>query len=281
MVKGLDKFKEYFVGYEGKYVIIGGTACNIYEELMAQEPRATKDIDLILIVEALTDSFVRRFWEFVVAGGYQQRERGEGESGDKSGRKHEYFRFMKPAGPSFPKQIELFSRNLGLLDFPADAHITPIPAGEDLSSLSAILLDDDYYNFTISHSELVDEIHYANPYSLVCLKAKAYLDMTSRKASGEDQDSSDIDKHKKDVFRMAALLDSGRSVELPEKLLQDMTDFVRLVSYDLPGKELFKAMKAPALKATTLLARLSEVFRLPPIIDHIMPTDAYGLYASY
>ena len=37
MVKGLDKFKDYFAGYEGNYVIIGGTACNIYEEMMAQD----------------------------------------------------------------------------------------------------------------------------------------------------------------------------------------------------------------------------------------------------
>lgn len=127
MVKGLNRFKDYFADYDGNYVIIGGTACNAYEEMMAQEPRATKDIDLILIVEALTDAFVRRFWDFVVAGGYQQRERGEGEARDRSGRKHEYYRFMKPTGTSYPKQVELFSRNLGLIDFPSDAHITPIP----------------------------------------------------------------------------------------------------------------------------------------------------------
>ncbi|MBR6001249.1 MAG: hypothetical protein IK045_00100 [Bacteroidales bacterium] len=260
MVKGLDKFKDYFAGYEGNYVIIGGTACNIYEEMMAQEPRATKDIDLILIVEALTDSFVKRFWEFVVAGQYQQRERGEGEHMDKSGRKHEFFRFIKPADSSFPKQIELFSRNLGLIGFPADAHITPIPVRKELSSLSAILLDDDYYNFTISNSELVDGVHYANPYSLICLKAKAYLDMTRRKAEGEDEDSYDIEKHKKDVFRMAALLDSVQQVELPSKLLQDMKDFVQIVSDDLPGKELFKAMKTPALKAESLLESIREIF---------------------
>lgn len=260
MVKGLDRFKNYFAGYEGNYVIIGGTACYIYEEMMAQEPRATKDIDLVLIVEALTDSFARRLWEFIVDGGYQQRERGEGESRDKAGRKHEYYRFLKPTDTSFPKQIELFSRNLGLIDFPAEAHITPIPAGEDLSSLSAILLDDDYYNFTIQHSELVDGVHYADPYSLVCLKAKAFLDMTGQKSAGGDIDSSDIDKHKKDVFRMAALLDSGRHVELPGKLLQDIKVFVRIVSGDLPGKELFKAMKAPALKAESLLERIIEVF---------------------
>ena len=52
MVKGIERFKEFFKGFENSYVIIGGTACEIHEELYAQTPRATKDIDIILIVEA-------------------------------------------------------------------------------------------------------------------------------------------------------------------------------------------------------------------------------------
>lgn len=54
MVRGIDKFREFFTGYEGNYVIIGGTACEMHEEIYAQTPRATKDIDIILIVEAIT-----------------------------------------------------------------------------------------------------------------------------------------------------------------------------------------------------------------------------------
>ena len=49
MVRGLDIFREFFSGMEKNYIIIGGTACNIHEEAMQQEPRATKDIDMILI----------------------------------------------------------------------------------------------------------------------------------------------------------------------------------------------------------------------------------------
>ena len=260
MVKGLNVFREYFKGYEGSYVIIGGTACNVYEELLLQEPRATKDIDLILIVEALTDSFVNRFWDFIVAGRYTQRERGEGEAMSHKGRKHEYFRFLNPSDNSFPKQIELFSRNLGLMNFPADSHITPIPVSDELSSLSAILMDDDYYHFTIEQSELVEGVHYATPYSLICLKAKAFLDMRKRRIEGGRVDISDIEKHKKDVFRMAALLDSGRKVILPGKISDDMTEFIQLVSEELPGKELFKAIGNPELKAELLLERIKEVY---------------------
>ena len=57
MVRGIDKFREFFTGYEGNYVIIGGTACEMHEEIYAQTPRATKDIDIILIVEALSSGF--------------------------------------------------------------------------------------------------------------------------------------------------------------------------------------------------------------------------------
>ena len=94
---------------EDNYVIIGGTACSVHEEEMQQEPRATKDIDIVLIVEALSDRFVRRFWEFIVAGGYEQRQRGETASKETPKRSHEYFRFVKARDKRFPVQIELFS----------------------------------------------------------------------------------------------------------------------------------------------------------------------------
>ena len=43
--------------------------------------------------------------------------------------------------------IELFTRKLDAIQLPEDAVLTPLPIDEDISSLSAILLDDDYYEF--------------------------------------------------------------------------------------------------------------------------------------
>ena len=154
MVRGIDKFREFFTGYEGNYVIIGGTACEMHEEIYAQTPRATKDIDIILIVEALSSDFAAKFWEFVKTAGYRQRNKGTGNGECR----HEYYRFKEPGNPDFPYQIELFSRNIGVVKFPDDAHITPIPVDDDLSSLSAILMDDDYYNYTIEHSTLEEGV---------------------------------------------------------------------------------------------------------------------------
>ncbi len=56
MVRGLDKFKEYFAGFDGNYVLIGGAASNLLEEENRLVPRATKDLDIILVVEALTST---------------------------------------------------------------------------------------------------------------------------------------------------------------------------------------------------------------------------------
>ena len=48
MVKGIEKFKKFFEGFEDCYVVIGGTACEIHEELYAQIPRAQDMSDAIL-----------------------------------------------------------------------------------------------------------------------------------------------------------------------------------------------------------------------------------------
>lgn len=57
MVTGIERWKEYFIDYKDKYVLIGGAACNLLEEEFDMNPRATKDLDLVLVVEALTPDF--------------------------------------------------------------------------------------------------------------------------------------------------------------------------------------------------------------------------------
>jgi len=64
MVKGLEKFKEYFAGFEDNYVIIGGTACDIALQDTDMRPRATDDIDMILVIEKMSPKFGKQFWNF-------------------------------------------------------------------------------------------------------------------------------------------------------------------------------------------------------------------------
>ncbi|MCT4634496.1 MAG: hypothetical protein N4A76_17425 [Firmicutes bacterium] len=73
MVYGIDKFKEYFADYTGQYVFIGGTACAILLDEMGAEFRATKDLDMVLIIEEIDGEFGERFWSFIEDGKYEHR----------------------------------------------------------------------------------------------------------------------------------------------------------------------------------------------------------------
>ena len=54
MVTGIESFKEWFKGSEEQYAVIGGTACDILMTEEGLDFRATKDIDLVLIIDGVT-----------------------------------------------------------------------------------------------------------------------------------------------------------------------------------------------------------------------------------
>ena len=72
---GLDKFREAFAEYSDNYVVIGGAACDITMTNTVVRPRATHDIDMIVIVENMTEAFANRFWQFVREAGYRPENR--------------------------------------------------------------------------------------------------------------------------------------------------------------------------------------------------------------
>lgn len=60
-MRGIDKFRERFKDHEGEYVLIGGGACDLLFGEAGQNFRATKDLDLVLLVEALTPKSAEPF----------------------------------------------------------------------------------------------------------------------------------------------------------------------------------------------------------------------------
>jgi len=254
MVRGLDVFKKYFEAFPDNYVVIGGTACDVIIEEAGFTPRATKDIDIILVVEALTPEFVTQFWQFIHDGQYERQE--------KSDDTRQYYRFMKPDETSFPFQVELFSRTPDTIDIQAGAHLTPIPVGDDLSSLSAILMDDDYYNFMIEHSTDEGGLHRANTEALICLKAKAFLEIAERIAAGSTEDKKQLKKHKADVFRLAVMMQEGEVHELPAPIKEKLQAFMTIAAEELPDKEIFKVMGLGNIVVKNIYERLLSAFRL-------------------
>lgn len=217
-MKGLSVFREYFQDFQDQYVLIGGAACHLIFETQDAAFRATKDLDIVLLVEALTPAFGRRFWEFIRAGGYQHRAKSSGAP--------QFYRFDHPTQPNFPYMLELFSRKGDVFAHEAIGPCVPIPLGDEVSSLSAILLNEDYYTLLLQGRTEIDGVSILSPQYLIPFKAKAWLDLSTRKQQGEQVDEKDIRKHKNDVARLTTLLSGAECCPLPPAIRQEMQAFL-------------------------------------------------------
>ena len=144
MVIGFDRFREAFQDFAENYIVIGGSACDWLFTSLNTQFRATKDIDLVVIAERMSPAFAAMIWEFVRAGGYSAYERKDG--------KKCFYRFLNPTVADYPFMLEFFAREP--IGFPIDKKtvIVPIPVDDDdVSSLSGILMDENYYSFIRSH----------------------------------------------------------------------------------------------------------------------------------
>lgn len=235
MVPGIDTFRDKFKDYIDYYTIIGGTACDILLSEADLSFRATNDIDMILIMEDNFPEFASAFWEYIKEGGYK--------CGWKNDNNMHFYRFTE-GKLGYPTRIELFSRKPGY-NLEVEEGIIPIFIDDDTSSLSAILLNDDFYNFMMSGRKVVDGIGVLGAEHLIPFKMYAWINLVDRKVSGEHVNEKDIKKHKYDVFRILQIVTGGTRVEssglVKESILKFIDDIssldaseIRLLQMGLP-----------------------------------------------
>lgn len=218
MINGMDLFREHFADYKDQYTIIGGFACDLLMTDAGLGFRQTVDIDMVIIIEALTTEFAVAFWSFIDAGGYQARQRSSGQP--------EFYRFVNPTDPSYPKMIELFSRPQNHVKLQPDTHLMPLDIDDEVSSLSAILLNNDYYRFLLDGRTEKEGISILDAEHIIPLKMKAWLDLRSKKRQGIHVDSRDLRKHRLDVFRLYPLIRGEQKICAPASVIEDIQDFI-------------------------------------------------------
>ena len=114
-------------------------------------------------------------------------------------------------------------------------HVVPIPVEEGVSSLSAILMDLDYYDFIMGQRDLVDGLPLIKPAGLIVLKVRAWMDLTARRSQGDAKvKDDDVNKHRSDVFRLASILPVGEQIDLNAKIAGDLRTFLTAFSIDSP-----------------------------------------------
>lgn len=256
MVTGLDKFREAFIEYADNYVIIGGTACDIVLRDTDMTPRATSDIDMIVVVENMTPEFATAFWQFIRDGKYKPIKRDSETDGQSV---YTLYRFEE-AEAGYPVKIELLSRHSDILGEPSGFVIEPIPVGEEVSSLSAIIMDDDYYNFTIKNSFVDNGLKVATPLALIVLKIKAYLNLVAEKEQGLHVNTKNIKKHRSDVLKLVATSPIDDPVPVSDEIMTSVTDFIGKIRAMLPNQGLEAALGRSSEDIESYLEVLEGMF---------------------
>lgn len=222
MVVGMDSFIQKFGDYTDCYTIIGGAACDILMNEADTPFRATKDIDMILVMEARFKEFVKVFWEYILEGGYR--------FGWKNSEEVHFYRFTEPKA-GYPAMIELFSRESEYIsDVPQG--IIPVHIDEDVSSLSAILLNDDYYSFMLEGRKIISGVSVLDTEHIIPFKMYAWLDLKNRKESGKHVNERDLKKHKNDVFRLLQIADIDTKVESFGMVKTNIDRFLEEISHE-------------------------------------------------
>lgn len=259
MVKGLDIFREHFREFEGAFTLIGGAACEEWFGAQGLPFRATKDLDLVMMLDQISPGLLAAIRSFLAAGGYSTRERSPGVP--------VLYRFLTPTQEEFPAKLEFCSRSPEDVDLSDGQQAIPITLELGQHSLSALLLNEAYYGLIQDYHSTNEGLWVATVTALIPLKAHAWLNLTSRKAAGEPVDSKNIEKHRNDVFRLAATLPGEPGPALASSILTDLAAFLINFPSDSQDWPAILASLKPTfgtqLNPADLRDALQTYFRLP------------------
>ena len=218
MVRGIELFREHFAEFADCFTLIGGAAC----ELTLTSSigfRATKDIDMLILLEKVDRNFAERFHQFIAAGNYSCYI-------SKDEKRH-FYRFLAPEKSDYPPQIELLSRTL-FPEYP-DMKYTPLSEDSYVKSMSAIILGTEYYNYAQSHRVMQQGLPCLDTDALIVFKTVAFLNLKDQK---DKEPSSvrgeEISKHRNDVFRLLTTVVPDDVAEVSAEIKENLQRFIEM-----------------------------------------------------
>lgn len=212
-------FTEMFKGFEDYYVLIGGTATSIVLDAQGIGSRTTKDYDMVLVDDFKNRDFYDILIRFIEEGEYSATN-----TGDRS----QLFRFVT-SKEGYPEMLELFSIRP---DYPLNGKGRGVPVHfDDDASLSALLLDQDYYELLLRGKEVVDGYSVLNNKGLIVFKSKAWLDMKEKVERGEEVQSRKIKKHLNDISRLIGSLSPNDRLNELHPAVNIIEDMQRFLNY--------------------------------------------------
>lgn len=220
-MEGEGFLTEYMQQYTNDYILIGGNACVLNFENIGANFRATVDLDIVLITESTNDEFYEHLWDYILEHSYEGKVyRGTNAGGSA-------YRFIQPEGnrvPNVPAQIELFSRKPDYFDaaLAKRSHITPIKTGQGISNFSAILLDDDVYEFIRSSRIPLKGISTVNLECLFGLKSVAWHSNQVLFDEKKIRDKNTVLKHPQDMISIANVIEDPGMTLFPAQIFNSL-----------------------------------------------------------
>lgn len=223
-------FCSHFAGHEESFVLIGGSACSCWYADSPTSFRGTRDIDVVIVVEALNREFVDLLVSYLRGNGYASwvRHPHDGPA------KRVMYRFVNPANRQAAAQIELLSRSGEIRRIESMQRAVPLKAEGEYTGLSGIVLDDAYYDFIRTQRQTVMGCPVLSLPALVLLKIKAFLNLGAAAAAaaappqGSDSAADNCKKHRNDVFFMLATMEPelyATPIPLAPALMEDLSSF--------------------------------------------------------
>ena len=152
---------------------------------------------------------------------------GEYKCGWKNNDDIHFYRFTEPKA-GYPIMIELFSRKPGY-HLEIEEGIIPLHIDDDTSSLSALLLNEDFYNFMLSGRKTIDGISVLGAEYIIPFKMYAWLDLRMRKSQGEHVNDRDLKKHKNDIFRLLPIINDEEKIPTEGLVKESIQTFLEII----------------------------------------------------
>ena len=242
---GLSHFQDYCKDLDEHYVVVGGFATlMLLDSELENHGKATFDIDLVLLTSNSAE-MTKRIKKYVKEGGYKI------QTGSKD--QYQYYRFVEPQKENFAKEIELFASNENSLELEDEQRIIPVDPEEGLYSLSAIMLDPEYFEMIKNN---VDKNHRApctNTQATIMLKMSAFYDLKNR-------DEKKKKKHRRDILKLALLLTGDEQIKLVGRMVQDFDVFIEHLEQDVDKKMLKSIVDNLPVDKLQVIEILQKVF---------------------
>ena len=206
---GLSHFEAHFRELKDQYVIVGGFATLMLLREIPNHGKATHDIDLVLLTTTSAE-MTAKIKTYIKEGAYTI-QKGQQD-------RYQYYRFVNPQVEGYAKEIELFAAEEYGIELDEGQCIIPIDPEEGLYSLSAIMLDREYFDMIKSNIEEIEGIPYSNTLATMLLKMSAVYDLYHK---GDDK----WKKHRRDILKLTLLLTGEERLVLTGRMIGDVTFF--------------------------------------------------------